>query len=185
MLLWPAPMQRIPSALMHDGVWAPLGPHHHIQGHRVGLDRHGLAARRLPGQGRTPTVRARAIGGDWRAGHLRAAPSHSTHSQGWSPQRPRRYYRQCRKCRNSRCPSSKSRGRRADRRAPCPHSRRSGWQSSRPAPPPRCTPAGGRQPISANLPLCPRAPRLLHAAFCCLSGHAQARWASQVRTVDS
>ena len=40
-------------------------------------------------------------------------------------------------------------------------------------------------PISANLPLCPRAPRLLHAAFCCLSGHAQARWASQVRTVDS
>jgi len=43
----------------------------------------------------------------------------------------------------------------------------------------------GTCPISANLPLCPRAPRLLHAAFCCLSGHAQARWASQVRTVDS
>jgi len=43
----------------------------------------------------------------------------------------------------------------------------------------------GEAPISANLPLCPRAPRLLHAAFCCLSGHAQARWASQVRTVDS
>ena len=41
------------------------------------------------------------------------------------------------------------------------------------------------QPISANLPLFPRAPRLLHAAFCCLSGHAQARWPSQVRTVDS
>jgi len=44
---------------------------------------------------------------------------------------------------------------------------------------------GGWGTISANLPLCPRAPRLLHAAFCCLSGHAQARWASQVRTVDS
>jgi len=43
----------------------------------------------------------------------------------------------------------------------------------------------GQVPISANLPLCPRAPRLLHAAFCCLSGHAQARWSSQVRTVDS
>ncbi len=44
---------------------------------------------------------------------------------------------------------------------------------------------GGGTPISANLPLFPRAPRLLHAAFCCLSGHAQARWPSQVRTVDS
>ena len=43
----------------------------------------------------------------------------------------------------------------------------------------------GVETISANLPLCPRAPRLLHVAFCCLSGHAQARWSSQVRTVDS
>ena len=40
-------------------------------------------------------------------------------------------------------------------------------------------------PISAHLPLFPHAPRLLHAAFCCLSGRAQVRCASQVRIVDS
>jgi len=43
----------------------------------------------------------------------------------------------------------------------------------------------GPKPISANLPLFPRAPRLLHAAFCCLSGCAPARCSSQVRTADS
>jgi len=39
--------------------------------------------------------------------------------------------------------------------------------------------------ISANLPLFPRVLRLLHAAFGRLSGRAQARCSSQVRTVDS
>ena len=43
----------------------------------------------------------------------------------------------------------------------------------------------GYDPISAHLPLFPHAPHLLQAAFCCLSGRAQARCASQVRTVDS
>jgi hypothetical protein len=45
--------------------------------------------------------------------------------------------------------------------------------------------SGGYGPISANLPLFPRALRLLHAAFCCLSGCAPARCSSQVRTADS
>src|SRR5215510_4229039 len=40
-------------------------------------------------------------------------------------------------------------------------------------------------PICAYLPLFPRAPRLLHAAFGRLSGRAQARCSNQVRTVDS
>jgi hypothetical protein len=40
-------------------------------------------------------------------------------------------------------------------------------------------------PIGAYLPLFPRAPRLLHAAFGRLSGRAQARCSSQVRTMDS
>jgi 3-mercaptopyruvate sulfurtransferase SseA len=44
---------------------------------------------------------------------------------------------------------------------------------------------GGARTISAHLPLFPHAPHLLQAAFCCLSGRAQARCASQVRTVDS
>jgi len=43
----------------------------------------------------------------------------------------------------------------------------------------------GLPPISANLPLFPRASHLLHAAFCCLSGQAPARCSSQVRTVDA
>jgi hypothetical protein len=43
----------------------------------------------------------------------------------------------------------------------------------------------GDCPISANLPLFPRALRLLQAAFCCLSGCAPARCSSQVRTADS
>ena len=44
---------------------------------------------------------------------------------------------------------------------------------------------GGRRTICAYLPLFPRAPRLLHAAFGRLSGRAQARCSSHVRTVDS
>jgi hypothetical protein len=44
---------------------------------------------------------------------------------------------------------------------------------------------GGNRPICAYLPLFPRTPRLLHAAFGRLSGRAQARCSSQVRTVDS
>ena len=46
-------------------------------------------------------------------------------------------------------------------------------------------PMEGIWPISANLPLFPRALRLLQAAFCCLSGCAPARCSSQVRTADS
>ena len=43
----------------------------------------------------------------------------------------------------------------------------------------------GRRTISANLPLFPHAPGLLHATFGRLSGRARARCSSQVRTVDS
>jgi hypothetical protein len=43
----------------------------------------------------------------------------------------------------------------------------------------------GRRPISANLPLFPCVPPLLHAAFCRLPGWAQTRWSSQVRTGDA
>jgi hypothetical protein len=53
------------------------------------------------------------------------------------------------------------------------------------AAPPEARIARGAGPISAHLPLFPHAPHLLQAAFCCLSGRAQARCASQVRTVDS
>ena len=44
---------------------------------------------------------------------------------------------------------------------------------------------GWGEPICAYLPLFPCALRLLHAAFGRLSGRAQARCSSQVRTVDS
>jgi hypothetical protein len=43
----------------------------------------------------------------------------------------------------------------------------------------------GCRPICAHLLLFPRATRLLHAAFGCLSGRAPARCSSQVRTADS
>ena len=58
-------------------------------------------------------------------------------------------------------------------------------ERQRRSPPRRMACSWGRVPISANLPLFPRAPRLLHAAFGCLSGRAQARCSSQVRTVAS